>query len=857
MRGRYLQRLALYGRRRYYRVFLVAGLLLLLSIGLALQLRVDSDVLNLLPQDEPIVSTFRSTLEDFGGVDLLLVLVDVPEGVAIDPYEMFVERLAGELESLPGLEYVDYRIGNIEELISSYFPKSFLFLDEAGRAAVEERLSEEGIRTRAAEVRRLLATPQSVLLKSLFRVDPLGLSDIFIGGLASTRGALRVDLTSGFFLSADHRLLLLMAKPVRPAQEIDFTTGLIASVDARVEALREEWPEMVGGDDPPPSPVVSLGGNYITAIEDAGTIRRDVIVNALTSMIGVLVLFLFAFRRLGLLLYAFVPLLTGLVMTFGFTGLTIGSLNAASGAFAALLVGLGIDFVIVSYGRYVEERRRGKRLAGALRAMAGSCGRAVLIGGITSAATFYAFTGTVFVGLRQMGLLTGTGILFCMLAVIFLLPAMLAWSEDHHKRRSSYPRLYLHGFGSSRMIRTCMRRPRTVLAVGGLVTVVLAGMATRLKFEDSIREMRPQGNRAAEIESRMAEHFGSGFDFMMLVLREQTLEAVLELTAVAAERADSIAGTEELVRSDSIASILPPSRRQQEVLAWLESHRADLMDVERVRSTFLEAAQAEGLRGSAFESGLDLFATAAAVREPISLRDLALDDSSRHLLERYVREGEDGWTSIVYLYPPATIWKREPPPGARRLADELGPQVELSGVNVVSEFLRTTVKRDAIIAGIVGFVLVAILLWIDFRNLRDAILSLVPLCIGLVWMLGGMVLMGLPMNFFNIFVSTMIIGIGVDYGIHMMHRYRESHEQPRLVLEGGMVETGKAIVLAALSTTIGFGSLSLSSYPGLRTIGYVAILGALSTAFVAVTLLPAYLSLRIDRLERRRAAAAD
>ena len=99
------------------------------------------------------------------------------------------------------------------------------------------------------------------------------------------------------------------------------------------------------------------------------------------------------------------------------------------------------------------------------------------------------------------------------------------------------------------------------------------------------------------------------------------------------------------------------------------------------------------------------------------------------------------------------------------------------------------------------------------------------------------------MNFMNIFVTTMIIGIGVDYGIHMVHRYRELSDASDAELEDGLVETGKAIVLAALSTTVGFGSLSFSHYPGLQSMGKVAILGALCTALVAITVLPAYLGM--------------
>jgi predicted RND superfamily exporter protein len=92
----------------------------------------------------------------------------------------------------------------------------------------------------------------------------------------------------------------------------------------------------------------------------------------------------------------------------------------------------------------------------------------------------------------------------------------------------------------------------------------------------------------------------------------------------------------------------------------------------------------------------------------------------------------------------------------------------------------------------------------------------------------------------------MIIGIGVDYGLHVVHRYREERLAGGGVaaLEAGMTETGNAVMVAALSTVAGFGSLVFSHYPGLRSIGLVAILGAVFTALVAITLLPALLAWR-------------
>ncbi len=111
-----------------------------------------------------------------------------------------------------------------------------------------------------------------------------------------------------------------------------------------------------------------------------------------------------------------------------------------------------------------------------------------------------------------------------------------------------------------------------------------------------------------------------------------------------------------------------------------------------------------------------------------------------------------------------------------------------------------------------------------------------------------MALLGVRVNFFNIFVLTMIIGIGVDYGVHLLHRWQESGGDP-----AAQTETAKAIAVAALTTVVGFGSLVLSHYPGLRSVGYAAILGAVSTAVLSITLLPALLhDMRPGPAERGR-----
>jgi hypothetical protein len=849
------QRLALFARRRYRLVFAVMGLLAALSIFLTTRLTFETDILSLLPKEEPAVRAYVEALETFGSNTLMLVAVRIPEGAVVDPYESFVDELAAGLAKVPELKRVEHRIGDPEELLRTFFPKSVLFLDEAGRRSLAARLTDEGIAERVSELRRQLKTPQGMAAKQLAKLDPLGLAQVFLGRVESTRGTLQVDWTSGYYLSRDHRMLLLLAEPTRPPQNLKFNEQLAGHVDEVVARTLARWGE-IAGPDAPQKPEVGVGGPHLTALGDSSLIRYDMLVNIVTSVLGVLLLFLIAFRRPGALVYAFVPLVCGLLLTFGFAKITVGSLSSATSVVAALLIGLGIDFVIVSYGRYIEERRGGATIEDALLAMTGSSGRAVLVGAVTTTATFFAFTITDFTGLRQMGFLTGTGILFCAATVFVLLPAMLAWSEDHHERRKTEPNLYLHSFGSGALIHFCMRHWRLTLLIGGVVTAAALAFALRITFDESMRTMRPQGNRGIDVAAEVGRTFGSGFDSMTLLVSGDSPEEVIELSEKAAAGAQKLVRQGVLYGFNGVTSLIPPPRRQREALDWLARERSGgALDLDRIRATFAREVAAQGMRIEPFADGLDLLEQAVNLPGPINLADFQASGQTELLLDRFLKKTDRGWKAAVYLYPPANRWRREAPPEAIRLADQLGPKVVLSGANVVNQTVRREVLRDAWVAGLLGYLLVALLLWIDFRSLRHTFLALVPLSVGLVWMVGAMSLFGIQMNFINIFVTTMIIGIGVDYGVHVLHRYLEVRDLSDEEFDRGLLEVGKAVVAAALSTIVGFGSITFSHYPGLVSTGKVAILGALSTALVAITLLPSFLSWRRTKRAASRTAS--
>ncbi len=276
-----LERLILFAGRRHRLVFLIFFLVVAGSAALAFRLRFDPDVLHLLPTKNPGVITFRETLEQFGNVDYFVVGIRIPVDAPLDPYEALADDLAARMTaSTDYFRTVESRLGEPEELLREFLPKAILFLDAPTRERLAAQLTGTEIRNRAKELRRTLEMPQAVALKDLLKLDPLGISGIFLDRLGGQRGPLAVDWTSGRYLSRDHRLLLILGRPTASPQDIEFNRRLFDSMQKSVAAASAGWSELAEGSEAP-VPEVFFGGRYMIALDDTGLIRRDVIVNSI------------------------------------------------------------------------------------------------------------------------------------------------------------------------------------------------------------------------------------------------------------------------------------------------------------------------------------------------------------------------------------------------------------------------------------------------------------------------------------------------------------------------------------------------------------------------------------------------
>jgi predicted RND superfamily exporter protein len=830
---RFSESLAHYCLRHSRKIIIASALAALVAVAGASRLSFDPDLLNLIPQQNREVNEFRKVLRDMGTIDYHIVVLNMPAGRDVHEYDPLIESLANGYAKSPLIQDVSYRLPNPLDYVQIILPRALLFLSPAELDEVAARLSDAGIHDSVERNRALLQTPQAFALKQLVQYDPFNLAPIFLRKFQSAGGGFKIDTQSGYYLSADHRMLLMLVKPKRPAQDVPFGKQLLtAAAIIEATALKEFQKSAPAGT---PLPSIAHTGGYAIALGDADLIRQDVILNVLGSFFGVLALFLYAFRRAASVVYAGAPLALGLALTFGMAGVVYGVLSQASAGLAALLAGLGIDFITVLYGRYVDERNRGAAMPDAVRTTLRTTMGGVFIAAITTAATFFAFLATDFRGMTQLGFLTGVGILLFLVCVMFLLPALIVYSERDEKKR---PKLYLHSFGSGRLIDMSVARPRATIAVWVAFIIVCGLLSTRLRFSDNIQDLRAKGNPGVITQTAVTQTFGQSFDFMMYVVEGNTIDEVLDKTAAASRDLEPLVRNHTISSFQSISTFLPPPEQQNEVIKVLHAGRADRFNVERISAAFRRELVGAGFRPEAYANYMELFGRALAPREPLTLTNLG-DKDLMKLAETYVKPVGSRWMSVIRVYPVGGRWPREVPASLLAVADK-HPGDILTGVNLVSGTLRRIVKADATRSTIIGFIAVFLLMLVSFRRPLITALTFVPFVAGAAGMFGLMALLNLEFNFMNIFVGLMIIGVATDYAIYMLQRYIESPATFR----HNAHETGKAIVMAALTAIIGYGSFAISHYPGLRSIGYASTFGIGLSGLAAITLLPAILVLK-------------
>ncbi len=840
--------------RRFWLIILVAllvtvGALYAMIGGLVVEggpkLRVNTNLVSLIPENYRSVQALNKIQAKVAGIDKLEILIQSDD---FDASLRFGQHLLPKLMELPNPATGEPYIGTIEYRndIEFFEKHQLLFLSQETlhnlQRSLEDRIQEEKNKI------------NPLFVDDLFGDEPDEDADAENLSLEELEERYEAQVPKEYLATEDGSILMLRCYPFGSSLNLSLSQSLYTAVE---DLIARENPTSFH-----PTMFVELGGEIRNRVEEYTVITTDAVRN-LGGGLTLQILLIMAFFRqpfnlkrytsvwgkaygvisgsarqfVAALLIA-VPLILSIIWTFGLASLVIGGLNTITVFLFVILFGMGIDFGIHTYSRYLETRLGGADVLTSLQTTILKTGAGIFTAATTTAVAFYALMVADFKGFSDFGFIAGSGILLSMIAMLLLLPAFVTLGEKLGVIQAV--RVTLPG---SAVARTGpLKNYRAVLIGTVVVGAVVAVFVPRLSFEYNFRDLRAnlpglQGVKA-KIHDLKVDAEGEDLGTPAVILadsHEDLVELVDVLNGLKAQ--DTVFPT--IHKVESIFDKLPQD--QEEKLAIIREIRT-LVDEEA-----LDVVQGED------RDRVVRLRTALEVDEPFTLDQTPLSVKRKFF-------GKDGSVGEFVLIYPSVLLRDglnsiEFARDLRSLSTMDGIQTPsgatyyASSGSVVSADMLVLMQRDAKIAITLTTAMIILFLYLSFRSVKYTLFVLAPLTVGFLALWGVQLLFGIKYNLFNMVILPVVIGYGVDDAVHMVHRYvEEGVGSLRRVIR----TTGWAVFMTTLTTSAGFAGLILVRHGGLKSMGTLAVIGLSLTMLASLVFLPAALQWYEVRQSRRR-----
>ena len=650
-----------------------------------------------------------------------------------------------------------------------------------------------------------------------------------------------------YLTSNDGRIGFILLHIVDKESRFDRGTVAIDYLRGQLQQLRKQHPYVE----------IGLTGLPVMENDEMRASTSDSIHASVVGVISVGLLFAIGFGGVRHAMLAVTALVLGIVWTFAYIVLSIGHLNILSISFGVILIGLGIDFGIHYVARYLSLRHKGQNVVDAIAETARTVGPGIITGGVTTALAFFTAGLTRFTGIAELGVIGGGGILLCMIATMVLLPALLA-ASDRRSAPLPLPKPLAAGAWSTYLVRW----PRTMLIFAAMLTAMLCIGVPQLRYDHNLMNLQPQGLESVAVEQRLLRESDQSLWFALSVAEDPeevlrraerfrqlpSVERVEEIVSLLPTPAPAIVAVVESmaarIGSTPTRSVEPPAPDVTQLVDALNAaiaQRADLPATDEVhrqlllaRNTLLRTppheatsrlGQLQQRHVDQLRRDLNWLVDVGAAGPP------DFDDLPASLVDRYV--GRTG-KHLVKVYGRDNTWDMTT---LERFVHEVrSVDPRATGKPLQTYEASREMQQSYMHAALYSLLAILAVLIADFWSVSLACLAALPVVLGLAQMFGIMGLASIELNPANMIVLPLIMGIGIDDGVHIVHDFRS--QKGRYQLSG---PTASAVVMTSLTTMIGFGSLLVASHRGLQSLGRICVIGVSCCMFSSLIALPALL----------------
>lgn len=778
----------------------------------------------LLPDDQPSVQELHRVEARTASAQTVLILLEGPERSVL---RAMGDAIVPRLVSL-GPETISSADDGTQEARAFLSPRAGLFLDRSELEQLRRDVSARWDYEVAKESGQLLDDTG----------PPVTIDSIEQRFRRKARGGSDDDGSDGYYERKNGTALVVVARSPIPGGDLERTGPALQRVKETVEGVRGSRPDFQ-------TVRVGYAGDMPTGFIEYDSIRTDLLSVGAKGVALVLAAVLLYFMRFRALLVMGITIGVGLVWTLGVAQLAIGHLNVATGFLVSIIAGNGINVGILYQSRYFEERGRGVSIVDALRTAVRATWQPTAIAALASAASYASLMATEFRAFRHFGLIAATGMIACWVVKTLMVPPLLLLLERYRpfdvantSRFQGMTRRFGMAYGRG-FAWLVPKAPRLLLGAGVLLVVSGIAMAVRYVQRDpmeyDLQAMDNDPTQNAELHrvwDGVIEILGAGHEGMVVLT--DTPEEARQLERKLQADWDAAPATAKPFSAVHTLWSMVPDEQEAKIPTLLDIGER----LERARSRGF-VSDGDWSKVKDIVPPRDLRAYGLADLPDSIARPFAEKDGTRGRLVSIEPEPSSS-NDLRYLLRYSDSFRETRLPS--------GKIVRGSGRAVIFADILKAVVRDIRRAVALSLALTITAVAITFRRGgRYALTVLFGLLVGVAGEAVFLYLAQVKLNFLNFSALPITFGLGVDYAVNVVQRYRADGSRDILA---ALRTTGGAVVLCSLTTTLGYLALLGSHNRGIRSLGLIAVVGEVSCLLAATTVLPALWFL----IERRRAS---
>jgi len=668
--------------------------------------------------------------------------------------------------------------------------------------------------------------------------------------------------SDGYLFSRDFNMMFFFVQPRNYVDEITYLKPFMTDISKACNRALQSHPDLKGKIK------IAYTGMPAHVLTETEIIYSDVGSAGLASVVIVTLVLLIGFRSIKKTIIGVIPTVTGLVISLGLITIINGKLNLISSSFLAVLFGIGIDFGIYLLQRTEEELGNGLSQNDAIYKAVVLTSRSIISGGITTSLAFFALYLSSFQGYSELGMAAGIGLVVVLFTTFLMMPTLLMLipiePRDYHIKETVTETVKLER----------KKVHLVIIGVGVLITIASIIATTRIKMDYNVLKMMPSNSESTIYQQKMEDNSDYKMSFAMIT--DKSLKNLKAIT-------DKVKNMPTVSKVDSLAELIPAD--QDEKIKVIKKYKpilgnfritlkdnnqgsADYIAVLDQMSAFFEDAQEKAFAGGQtklVEQIDSLMKSMDAVKARLSKDKNGMELTRTKKFEKELFNNIEKGTQIIResfnpskiteeTFPKEIISRFKSPQGT--YVAMVSPKGSIWDIDFLDKFVNDLKKvtpnvtgfpvthrvyvrqaASAVIEAMMwSFIVILILLVFDFRKVNEVLLALMPLIIGMLWLQLALFVLRIDYNVANIAGLPLLLGLGIVYGLRMVHRWREDKT---ITAFAATRTTGKGLAFAALAIMVGLFSIVPARHNGVSAFGEILLIGIISCVFTALIILPA------------------